>query len=55
MKIAVVEDEMIIAANINDTLEELGYEVFEPCISYIEAVKLFEEVKPDLVLLEIFS
>jgi len=53
VKILVVEDEIIIADNICDILEDLGYEVLEPAISYTEAVERLKEEQPDLVLLDI--
>lgn len=53
IKILVVEDEMIIADNICDTLEDLGYEVCEPAISYTEAIATIDEEKPDIAILDI--
>lgn len=53
IKIAVVEDEIIIADNICDTLESLGYEVLEPAISYSETIELLDDHRPDLVILDI--
>lgn len=53
VKILVVEDEMIIADNICDTLEDLGYETIEPAINYTEAIKKIEEEKPDIAILDI--
>ncbi|WP_052594485.1 response regulator [Aureispira sp. CCB-QB1] len=53
IKILVVEDEMIIADNICSILEELGYDVLEPAISYTEALEILEAEKPDLALLDI--
>lgn len=53
VKILVVEDEIVIADNICDILDELGYEVFEPAINYTEAVELLETEKPDLAMLDI--
>lgn len=53
LKILVLEDEMIIADNICDALEELGYEPLEPAISYTEAILRIEEQKPDLAILDI--
>ncbi len=53
LRIAVVEDEIIIADNICLTLEDLGYEVLEPAISYSEALELIQNRRPDLVLLDI--
>ncbi|AXG69342.1 putative transcriptional regulatory protein pdtaR [Kordia sp. SMS9] len=53
VKIVVVEDEIIIADNICDTLEDLGYEALEPAINYTEAIELIEAEKPDLAILDI--
>lgn len=53
MKIGIVEDELIIADSIAKILTEIGYEVAEPALSYAEAVAMFEEERPDLVLLDI--
>jgi len=53
VKILVVEDEIVIADNICEILEGLGYEVVEPVINYTEAVEALEIEKPDLVLLDI--
>lgn len=53
VKILVVEDEVIIADNICDTLEELGYETLEPAINYTEAVEIIEKEKPDIAILDI--
>lgn len=53
VKILVVEDEIIIADNICDTLEDLGYEALEPAINYTEAINTLETEKPDLAILDI--
>ena len=53
VKILVVEDELIIADNICDALEELGYEALEPAINYTEAIARIEEEKPDIAILDI--
>ena len=53
VKILVVEDEIIIADNICDALEDLGYEVSEPAITYSEAIETIEEFVPDLAILDI--
>lgn len=53
VKILIVEDEMIIADNICDTLEELGYDALEPAINYTEAINTIEEQMPDLAILDI--
>lgn len=53
VRIQVVEDEIVIADNICNILEKLGYEVLEPVINYSEAVEQLENEKPDLSLLDI--
>ncbi|MGB0523330.1 MAG: response regulator [Flammeovirgaceae bacterium] len=53
VKILVVEDEMVIADDICDTLEDLGYEVLEPAINYTEALELLKTDQPDLAILDI--
>lgn len=53
IRIAVVEDEIIIADHLCETLEELGYEALEPAISYTEAMELMLIEKPDLAILDI--
>lgn len=53
VRILVVEDEIVIADNICDILEELGYDVLEPAINYSEAIETIEAEKPDLALLDI--
>ncbi|TMM32459.1 response regulator transcription factor [Polaribacter aestuariivivens] len=53
IKILVVEDELIIADNICDTLNDLGYETTEPAINYTEALATIESEKPDIAILDI--
>ena len=53
MKIAIVEDELLIAENIRMILEEIGYQSCEPVSSYEEALEMIQQQKPDLVLLDI--
>ncbi|SHL96942.1 LytTR family DNA-binding domain-containing protein [Chitinophaga sp. CF418] len=52
-KIGIVEDEMIIALGISNTLQELGYDVTEPATSYTEALDMIATEKPDLLLVDI--
>ena len=52
-KILIVEDELIIATDLGDILESLGYEVCGDAISAREALELINEQSPDLVLLDI--
>ncbi|PQV48161.1 LytTR family two component transcriptional regulator [Jejuia pallidilutea] len=53
IKVLVVEDEIIIADNICDTLEDLGFETIEPAINYTEALALIETKNPDIAILDI--
>jgi two-component system response regulator LytT len=53
IKILVVEDEMIIADHICDTLESLGYNVLEPVISFTEALESIKKEEPDMAILDI--
>ncbi len=53
VKIGIVEDEMIIALGIANTLTELGYAITEPAASYTEALQMIATEKPDLLLLDI--
>ena len=53
IKILIVEDEMLIAANIAIQLETLGYEVAGIIPRGEEALKTVQHEKPDLVLMDI--
>jgi two-component system, LytTR family, response regulator len=53
IKIAIVEDELLIAENIKMTLDEIGYQTCEPVCDYAEALEMIQQQKPDLVLLDI--
>jgi len=53
VKVLIVEDEIIIADDICDTLEELGYEVLEPATTYTEAIETIEAERPDIAILDI--
>ena len=53
VKIAVVEDEIIIADNICESLESLGYNVLEPAITFTEGKDLIDNERPDIVILDI--
>lgn len=52
-KIIVVEDESIIALDIKSRLKRLGYNIPAVASTGEEAVKLAEEIRPDLVLMDI--
>ena len=52
-KILIVEDEQIIAANLQRNLTQLGYDVVGVAARTDEAVRLSGETSPDLVLMDI--
>ncbi|MEW6601856.1 MAG: response regulator [Nitrospirota bacterium] len=52
-RIMIVEDEGVTAAGIQDSLEEMGYEVMSSATSGEEAVKIAAEDHPDLILMDI--
>ncbi len=53
MHILVVEDELIIAENIRNELESIGYRASAVAVSGEEAVQKAVEMQPDLVLMDI--
>lgn len=53
ISVLIVEDELLIAETIKLYLEERNHKVAGIAISYDEAIKLIEEGKPDVVLLDI--
>jgi len=53
IQIMVVEDEMIVAEDIKRSLLNMGYEVPAIVSSGEEAVKMAEETRPDLILMDI--
>ena len=52
-RILVVEDEIVVAMDIQDLLKNLGYDAPVTAPSGEEAIKRTEEIKPDLVLMDI--
>ncbi|MFA7289457.1 MAG: PAS domain S-box protein [Melioribacteraceae bacterium] len=52
-KILIVEDNLIVGNDIKKTLEEFGYSVTGIAMSASEAVNLFREAIPDLVLIDV--
>lgn len=52
-RILVVEDESLIACDLEISLEHLGYEVVGIAASGEEALRIVEERKPDLILMDI--
>lgn len=53
-KILIVEDEFIIALDIEDTLKNLGYDTLNHILTGKKAIDKIKSYKPDLVLLDIF-
>lgn len=53
MKILLVEDELLIAEDIAEMLEEMGHEAIAICKSWTEVKATLEFKKPDLALLDI--
>ena len=53
VKVGVVEDELIIAYNIIDALEELGYSSVGPVTNFTEGIELIKNEQPDILLLDI--
>ncbi|WP_338359562.1 LytR/AlgR family response regulator transcription factor [Yeosuana marina] len=53
IKVLVVEDEIIIADNICDTLNNLGFKALEPAMTYTDAITLIEDQRPDIAILDI--
>ena len=51
--ILIVEDESIVAKDIQHSLKKLGYTVVGMCSTGEDAIRTAEEVKPDLVLMDI--
>ena len=52
-RIFLVEDEAIIAEDLNQSLQRMGYEIPFISASGAEALKKLETVKPDLVLMDV--
>jgi len=51
--ILIVEDESIVAKDIQQSLKKIGYSVVGTCSSGEDAVKVAEELRPDLILMDI--
>lgn len=52
-RVLIVEDEVIVAEDLRQTLVQIGYDVAAHAASGEQAVKLYIETKPDLVLMDI--
>jgi PAS domain S-box-containing protein len=53
IKIMIVEDEIIVAKDIQRILKKLGYEPFDPIPNGKKALDSIEKLRPDLILLDI--
>jgi two-component system response regulator LytT len=53
IKVGIVEDEMIIADNIESVLTQLGYATAGPVINYTKALEMVTREQPDIVLIDI--
>ena len=53
IKILIVEDNVIIADDMQSMLEEIGYEIVDNVIVYEQAVEVLKEKQVDLVLIDI--
>ncbi len=53
ISVLIVEDESIVAKDIQHSLKKLGYNVLGICSSGEDAIKLVEELGPDIVLMDI--
>jgi DNA-binding LytR/AlgR family response regulator len=53
LKILIVEDELIIAEDMTNMLERIGYEIVGSAMDYDEAIEILEHEKPDLILLDV--
>lgn len=51
--ILIVEDESIVAKDIQHSLKKIGYTVVATCSTGEEAIRTTEELKPDLILMDI--
>lgn len=52
-RILIVEDNFILAANLQENLEPLGYEVLDTAASCEEAIRQAVNLRPDLILMDI--
>jgi DNA-binding LytR/AlgR family response regulator len=53
LKILLVEDELIIAEDMTNMLERIGYEIIGSAMDFDEAIEILETEKPDLILLDV--
>ncbi|XGV96504.1 MAG: response regulator [Leptolyngbya sp. BL-A-14] len=48
-----MEDNFILAANLQESLESLGYEILDTTVSCEEAIRQAIHLRPDLILMDI--
>ncbi|MCX6132143.1 MAG: response regulator, partial [Proteobacteria bacterium] len=53
LKVLLVEDELLIAENVKEMLEDQGHKVVDICTTVTQAAASFSKHNPDLVLLDI--
>src|SRR5262249_24977554 len=53
VRILIVEDELMVAANLAMILEDMGYEPYDAAGTKQEALDLLEKIKPDIAILDI--
>ncbi|BBE70723.1 response regulator [Oharaeibacter diazotrophicus] len=53
LAVMVVEDEALLALELEDVLQENGHRVLGPAMSRNQAVRLAEETRPDLALVDV--
>lgn len=53
LKILIIEDETVSAMELENCLEDFGYNVVGVAANYKQAMKLFKEKKPDLILMDV--
>ncbi|MBV8864920.1 MAG: response regulator, partial [Acidobacteriaceae bacterium] len=52
-RILVIENEQIVARDLNNILKRLGYATLGPATTGREAIQLAEQTKPDLILMDV--
>jgi len=52
-RILIVEDSLIVAMEVRENLKRAGYEITGSAVSGEEAIRMFVETKPDLILMDI--
>jgi DNA-binding response OmpR family regulator len=53
VRILIVEDEQIIAADLSNNLRRMGHTIVGTAISSADAINMAEQVRPDLVLMDV--